>query len=258
MKPTTDATPRWLALALVALLAGCAAAPKIISHAPTAARVGEQYSYGVVAQGSKPIAFEAVEAPPSFSVDKEGKVVWVPTQAGDVEIAILAKNRSGEDKQRFSVHVQETNPPKEYGIGFGLGQGIWKKADATYRVVQVLSDNALFRSNSDFRDGFLAGYLDGAQRSERAQEIDLDRAPEAIDLLFGAAELRDRLSAGMQVGTGLRRNTVTMEDAGAQRRQSMLGGSAAGLAWKSGFVLGYATGGVAAEHAVRVYLALPE
>jgi hypothetical protein len=219
--------------------------------------VGEEYEYAVTAEGSEPIVFEALRAPSNLSIDQEGNIDWVPQRSGDVHISIRAKNKRGQDIQGFSIHVEDVAPAKEYIEGLELGKGIWRDPHATYGLVEGLLDRADLRSVAAFRDGLIEGYREGAKETRREGEVRLDRAPSIIDLVLEAAALKDRFSAGLEVGKGLRRNTVTVEDAAGERRQSTLGGGPAELAWKSGFVLGYATGGVTAEQAVRVYLALP-
>ncbi len=103
-----------VAAVAAALSAGGAhAAPTITSTPVTTARVGTVYASPLpAADGEPPFAWALGDAPPGMVVDNvDGRLLWMPTAAGPVDVELLVVDRSGSASQRFTVDVGAGAPP---------------------------------------------------------------------------------------------------------------------------------------------------
>ncbi|WP_242928739.1 Ig-like domain-containing protein [Pontibacter vulgaris] len=88
---------------------GTQSAPVITSSPVTTAQVGQNYSYDVNASGNPTPTYTLVTSPSGMQINAtSGLVTWSPTQAGDYNVVVEAKNTVGAVRQSFTVKVTST------------------------------------------------------------------------------------------------------------------------------------------------------
>lgn len=86
-------------------------APKITSTPKKLGIVNELYSYQLAGIGNPAPTFALAAAPQGMTINTSGLISWVPgpTQAGNYNIAVYAKNGVANDTQRYVLRI-ETSP----------------------------------------------------------------------------------------------------------------------------------------------------
>jgi lysophospholipase L1-like esterase len=82
--------------------------PQITSVAVTTVFVNHPYNYTVTATGEPAPVFSLDSPPQGMTIDgATGKISWTPAAAGAFNVAVVAQNNSGQDRQDFVVTVNE-------------------------------------------------------------------------------------------------------------------------------------------------------
>lgn len=236
------------------------APPAITSKPSDQGTPGHPYSYEAKAKGTEPVRFAVVMAPEGFRISQNGSVEWTPPlEGGDFSIIIQAENKVGMDIQQFALHVPVKEKTRQYSDGFQWGLRLWSAAaedqHASLLLVEYLRESAGWPTDTEFRQGLIDGFQEGA--AKRGKPAGLKAATEAADTALEAGQAKSDYQVGRLVGEGVRKNTVQVEEAGRQKRRAELSGRAKELAWKAGFVRGYAGEEGSMDNAARLYYALP-
>lgn len=155
----------------------------------------------------------------------------------------------------------QVNNSSQYNAGFEWGKRLWPEDTAHIELVEYFIKSTTAKENWDFKLGFIEGYLEG---SKAAKVVKSQKdAEDAVSLAIGAANETSSYDSGKSAGENLRKypnSDPVLSEAGRQKGLAGLSGPEKELAWRAGFVRGYAgeKGGKEQLHnALRIYLALP-
>jgi hypothetical protein len=81
-------------------------APVIISRPILSASPNIPYVYDVDAIGIPDPIYQLIISPDRMAIDSiNGMITWIPLEAGDYEVTVMARNSVGTYAQNFSIHV---------------------------------------------------------------------------------------------------------------------------------------------------------
>lgn len=86
--------------------------PVFISNPKTTTQINQTYHYQAIAkdpEGNK-VRFNLKQSPSGMTMTNSGKVQWVPTNAGDYLVIIVANDGSQRTEQKFTVTVNKPKP----------------------------------------------------------------------------------------------------------------------------------------------------
>ncbi|MDR2148379.1 MAG: leucine-rich repeat protein, partial [Tannerella sp.] len=108
---TGDRLPDRTPATVIAEMGASQQIPNIANAQPTVATYHTQYAYPLYATGLDPIVWEltAGALPQGLSLDSTGLVSGYPSEVGNFDFTVRAKNDSGEDSQQFRIGVQQKN-----------------------------------------------------------------------------------------------------------------------------------------------------